>query len=82
MGKSKHPEGLIYVIKKGRKMEEQEKEAIKVSKISITINIILSLIKVLAGIFARSYAMISDRNPLCVRRSKLSHCNNRSKNSK
>ena len=41
-------------------MQEQEKEAIKVSKISIIINLILSLFKLLAGIFAVSYAMISD----------------------
>lgn len=38
----------------------QEKEAIRVSKISIIINIILSLLKLIAGIFANSYAMISD----------------------
>lgn len=38
----------------------EEKEAIKVSKMSIIINIILSLLKLIAGIFAASYAMISD----------------------
>lgn len=38
----------------------EEKEAIKASKISIIINLILSLFKLLAGIFASSYAMISD----------------------
>lgn len=38
----------------------EEKEAIRVSKVSIIINIILSLIKLLAGIFANSFAMITD----------------------
>ena len=41
-------------------MNENEKEAIKVSKMSIIVNIVLSLIKLLAGIIAASYAMISD----------------------
>jgi len=38
----------------------EEKEAIKASKISIIINIVLSLFKLLVGIFASSFAMISD----------------------
>ena len=38
----------------------QEKEAIKVSKVSIIANIVLSLFKLTAGIVANSYAMISD----------------------
>lgn len=38
----------------------QEKEAIKVSKVSIIANIVLSLFKLIAGIVANSYAMISD----------------------
>ncbi len=38
----------------------EEREAIKASKISIIINIVLSLLKLLAGIFAASFAMISD----------------------
>lgn len=41
-------------------MNENEKEAIKVSQISIIVNIILSLIKLISGIVASSYAMISD----------------------
>lgn len=39
-------------------MEEQE--AIRVSKVSIIINIVLSLLKLIAGIVAGSYAMITD----------------------
>lgn len=38
----------------------EEKEAIRVSKISIIINLVLSLFKLLAGIVSSSYAMISD----------------------
>lgn len=38
----------------------QEKEAIRVSKVSIVINLVLSVIKLIAGIFAMSFAMISD----------------------
>ena len=38
----------------------QEKEAIRVSKVSIIINVILSLFKLIAGIVASSYAMITD----------------------
>lgn len=38
----------------------QEKEAIRVSKVSIIVNLILSLFKLIAGIIASSYAMISD----------------------
>lgn len=38
----------------------EEKEAIKVSKVSIIANIVLSLFKLIAGIVANSYAMISD----------------------
>lgn len=38
----------------------QEKEAIRVSKISIIVNIFLSLFKLMAGIIASSYAMITD----------------------
>ena len=38
----------------------QEKEAIKVSKVSIIAHIVLSLFKLIAGIVANSYAMISD----------------------
>lgn len=38
----------------------EEKEAIRVSKISIIANLILSGLKLLAGIIASSYAMISD----------------------
>ncbi len=38
----------------------EEKEAIRVSKISIIINVILSALKLLAGIFAKSSAMVSD----------------------
>jgi len=41
-------------------MQEQEKEAIKVSKISIIINVVLSLIKLIAGIISASFAMITD----------------------
>ena len=38
----------------------QEKEAIRVSKISIIINLLLSVLKLIAGVFSASYAMISD----------------------
>ncbi len=38
----------------------QEKEAIRVSKISIIINLILSFIKLIAGIIANSFAMVTD----------------------
>ena len=38
----------------------EEKEAIKVSNVSIIVNIILSAFKLFAGIFAKSSAMISD----------------------
>ena len=38
----------------------EEKEAIKVSKMSIFINLILSLLKLIAGIVSVSFAMISD----------------------
>lgn len=38
----------------------QEKEAIKASKISIIINLVLSAFKLVAGIVASSYAMITD----------------------
>lgn len=38
----------------------QEKEAIRVSKISIIVNLILSILKLIVGILALSYAMISD----------------------
>ncbi len=38
----------------------QEKEAIRVSKISIIINLILSALKLIAGIVSASFAMVSD----------------------
>lgn len=38
----------------------QEKEAIKASKISIIINIVLSILKLIAGIVSSSMAMITD----------------------
>lgn len=38
----------------------EEKEALKVSNISILINVVLSALKLLAGIVAKSSAMISD----------------------
>ena len=38
----------------------EEKEAIKASKISIIINLILSVLKLIAGIVASSMAMITD----------------------
>ncbi len=38
----------------------EEKEAIKVSKVSIIVNLVLSLLKLMAGVFAASYAMITD----------------------
>lgn len=38
----------------------EEKEALKVSKITIIINVVLSIIKLIAGIIAHSSAMISD----------------------
>ncbi len=38
----------------------EEKEALKVSKITIVINVVLSIIKLIAGIIAHSSAMISD----------------------
>lgn len=38
----------------------EEKEAIRVSKISIIINLVLSLFKLVAGIVSASFAMISD----------------------
>lgn len=38
----------------------EEKEALKVSKITIVINVVLSIIKLMAGIIAHSSAMISD----------------------
>ena len=38
----------------------EEKEAIKASKVSIIINLVLSAFKLIAGIIASSYAMISD----------------------
>lgn len=38
----------------------EEKEAIRVSKISIIINLILSLFKLVAGVVSASFAMISD----------------------
>lgn len=38
----------------------QEKEAIRVSKISIIINLVLSVFKIIVGIVSASFAMISD----------------------
>ena len=38
----------------------QEKEAIKASKVSIFINLILSVLKLMAGIIASSMAMVTD----------------------
>ena len=38
----------------------EEKEAIKASQVSIIVNIVLSALKLIAGIIAASYAMISD----------------------
>lgn len=38
----------------------QEKEAIKASKVSIIINLILSVLKLIAGIISASFAMITD----------------------
>ena len=38
----------------------EEKEAIKASKVSIIVNLVLSAFKLIAGIVASSYAMISD----------------------
>lgn len=38
----------------------EEKEAVRVSKVSIIINIVLSLLKLIAGIIATSFAMITD----------------------
>lgn len=38
----------------------EEKEAIRVSKISIIINLVLSLFKLVAGVVSASFAMISD----------------------
>lgn len=43
-----------------RRDEMEEKEAIRVSKMSIFINLILSVLKLIAGIVSASFAMISD----------------------
>ena len=40
--------------------EHEQAVAMRVSAVSITVNLALSLLKLLAGIFARSGAMISD----------------------
>ena len=41
-------------------MENQSREAVKVSRISILVNVLLTLLKLAAGLLARSGAMISD----------------------
>nr|WP_294530208.1 cation diffusion facilitator family transporter [uncultured Blautia sp.] len=45
---------------KNRENKDQQKVAMKVSGVSITVNVVLSLFKLLAGILAHSGAMLSD----------------------
>lgn len=48
----------VFLNRKGESM--QEKEAIRVSKVSIIINLILSVFKLIAGVTACSFAMVTD----------------------
>ena len=72
------PQSILSLNKRRNIMEE--KEAIKASKVSIIINLVLSAFKLIAGIIASSYAMISDS--FSIRCSKFSYSNSRSKNCK